>query len=150
MHMPNPHRKPLHQLCSWSRYVPLHKDRGRARVYVCMYVRKGKAIPLQAWTGPEASRFQDNRHLKVVRLSALRTESPYPQAESTPGPYCGWKDYVNEKIPMTPSGIEPATIRLVAQCLNQPRHRVPSCMCVCVCVCVYIYIIHIPHLGCFL
>jgi hypothetical protein len=28
------------------------------------------------------------------------------------------------KFPMTPSGIEPATIWLVGQCLNQQRHRV--------------------------
>jgi len=40
---------------------------------------KSKAIPLQAWTGSEDSRFQDNRHMKVVRLSALGTGRLYPQ-----------------------------------------------------------------------
>ena len=40
---------------------------------------KGKAMPFHAWTGPwglqqvEAPRFQENRHMKAVRLSALRT-----------------------------------------------------------------------------
>jgi len=46
---------------------------------------KGKAIPLQAWTGPggfqeaESPRFQDIRYMKVVKLSALRTGRLYPQ-----------------------------------------------------------------------
>jgi len=45
---------------------------------------KGKADPLQAWSGPEGSRklrFLDfmQRHRKVLRLSALRTGRLYPQ-----------------------------------------------------------------------
>ena len=90
-------------------------------------IGKGKAIPLQAWTGPEGSRRL--RHMKAVRLSAVRTGHLYPQeiflvlisvrgwanprAIGRPEGLCQWR------IPMTPSGIEPVTFQLVAQCLNQ-------------------------------
>jgi hypothetical protein len=45
---------------------------------------EGKGVPLEAWSGPEGYRslrlpeFLHSRHMKVVRLSALRTGSLYP------------------------------------------------------------------------
>ena len=49
-----------------------------------LYKGKGKSVPLQAWSGPEGSRkfrFPDfmTRAQDGGRLSALRTDRPYPQ-----------------------------------------------------------------------
>jgi hypothetical protein len=79
----------------------------------------------------EAPRISRNRHMKVVRLSALRTGRLYPTPPAiflVPISVRGWVDpraiarpvgLSQWKIPVTPLGIESAISRLVA-------HRVPQ------------------------
>ena len=103
---------------------------------------KGKAVQLQAWSGPEGSRklrfpdFMTTPHRKVVRLSALCTGHIYPQEiHLLLISVRGWVDpraivrsegLCQWKIPMTPSGTEPATFWFVAQHLNHCATAVPS------------------------
>jgi hypothetical protein len=55
---------------------------------------KGKAIALQVWTGPEVSRrymlpeLLNNRHMKVVKLSALRTGRLYTPGDTSGTHFC--------------------------------------------------------------
>jgi hypothetical protein len=78
--------------------------------------------------------------MKVVRLSALRTGRLYRkkyswysfllEAESNPRAIVQLEGLCQCKTAVTTSGIESATFRLVAQCLNQLQHRVPLNLCV--------------------
>ena len=84
----------------------------------------------------EAPRFHDSQHMRVVRLSGICTSCLYTQEIFlVPISVRGWvnpraivwpEGLCRRKIPMTPSGIKSVTLQLVAECVNQLRHRVPQ------------------------
>ena len=103
----------------------------RVKVKVFHY-SLGQALRVPGGWGSQISRQSAHKGGKVVspkhRPPLLpRKYSWYSfllETESTAGAWCGRKDYVKIKFPMTPSGIEPATFRLVAQCVSELRKGV--------------------------
>jgi hypothetical protein len=104
----------------------------------------GKAIPVQAMEAHRVVRgwgshtFYTIGSQTAVRLSALRAGRPLPPRK-IPGThfYENWVDPraivrlegLGQLKKFTSSGPEPATFRLVAQCLNQLRYRPPPQKC---------------------
>ena len=112
-------------------FFTVNKKRETEMMGKCLV--KGEAVPIQAWAGPEGSRslrlpeFPDSWHMKEAALSVVRTGHPYPQETSLvlvsvrvwvdPCAIVRAEDLSQWKIPVTPSGIEPATFLFVAQYL---------------------------------
>ena len=114
-------------------------DRGTGwstRIKTCKIWKQSHYRPGQALRFPGVWSFQISKQSahEVGNVVSPRYRLPLPprkysrysfmlEAESTPGATVRQEGLCQWEIPMTPSGFEPATFRLVAQCLNQLRHR---------------------------
>ena len=107
------------------------------------FKKKGNAVPLQAWTGPEGctklwlpdlvttaqdgGKFVSPTHRPPLPPgNTPDTHSFLLETELTPGPYCDQKDFMSMKNPLTPARIEPATFWFVARHLNHCANVAPS------------------------
>jgi hypothetical protein len=99
------------------------------------HYRPGQDHRVPGGWGVQISRHSANEGGKVVSPThrpPILPPSKYPwysfllEGESTPGSLVRPEGLYQWKIAVTPSEIEPATFRLVAQCLNRLRHRVPQ------------------------
>ena len=108
------------------------------------YTSKGKAVPLEACSGPEGSRklrfpdFMTTAH-DAGKVVSLTHRPPLPPG-NTPGTHFCWRlsrlqghsatgRIISLKIPMKSSGIKLATCQFVAQCLNHYATARPNANC---------------------
>jgi len=98
--------------------IPLKKSKMLIVKVKQSHYRPGQALRLPEVWGSRISKQSAHEGNKVVRPGThFCYRLSHPRAIVRPEGLCHWK------IPLTPLGIEPATFRLVAQCLNQKSSR---------------------------